>query len=124
MRYLVLLLALSCFPKPAPPVPEHRKTAPGPLAPRAFQAPTISEGTLSNGVQVIVVENHEVPLVWVQLSVNRGGFTDPQDKPGLAMPGHAWPGQAWPGHAWPGLARPGLAWLGQAWPDQARPGHI
>jgi len=84
MRYLILLLAMGCFPKPAPPVPEYRKVTPGPLAPRAFQAPTISEGTLSNGVQVIVVENHEVPLVWVQLSVDRGGFTDPQDKPGLA----------------------------------------
>ena len=84
MRFVMLLLAMGCLPKAAPPVPEHRKAAPGPLEARAFQAPATATGKLSNGLEVTVVENHEVPLVWVSLYVDRGQFTDPADKPGLA----------------------------------------
>jgi len=84
MRSLILLLAMGCLPKAAPPPPAHRLTAPAPLAARAFQAPTTATGTLSNGLQVTVVENHEVPLVWVSLYVDRGHYTDPKGKAGLA----------------------------------------
>ncbi len=80
MRILIPLLALACAPK----VPPHRLITPEPLAPRAFQAPATATGTLSNGLQVIVVENHEVPLVWVNLYADRGNYVDPADKPGLA----------------------------------------
>ena len=85
MRLLIPLLALACSPKAPPPVlPPHRLVTPGPLAPRTFQAPPTSTATLSNGLAVVVVENHEVPLVWVNLYVDRGNFTDPADQPGLA----------------------------------------
>lgn len=86
-------LALACGPKapPAPPVeagpppvPVHRTTQPGPLATRAFTLPAPQEATLSNGLRVVLVENHEVPLVYVNLVNSQGGWTDPAGKKGLA----------------------------------------
>ena len=61
-----------------------RKTTPEPLAERPFIVPEPVSGTLSNGIQVVMVENHEVPLVYVRLTLNVGGFMDPADRPGLA----------------------------------------
>ena len=61
-----------------------RKTTPEPLAERPFVVPEPVSGTLSNGIQVVMVENHEVPLVYVRLTLNVGGFMDPADRPGLA----------------------------------------
>jgi len=86
MRFLTLFLMLACVPKapPATPLPAHRLVTPDPLAPRAFEAPTTSTGTLSNGLEIVVVENHEVPLVWVSLYIDRGNYTDPEGKAGLA----------------------------------------
>jgi zinc protease len=83
MRFLIPLFALACAPKIAP-VPAHRLVTPGPLEAKNYQPPTAAVGTLSNGITVTVVENHEVPLVWVSLYVNRGHSADPADKPGLA----------------------------------------
>jgi zinc protease len=83
MRFLLPLLALGCVPK-APPVPAHRLVTPPALAAGNYQPPSAATGTLSNGIVVTVVENHEVPLVWVSLYVDRGHYTDPADQPGLA----------------------------------------
>jgi len=82
MRSIILLALLASGTASA--LPAHRATAPEPLAPRNFQAPDFHAATLSNGIPITVVENHEVPLVWVQVAFNRGGYTDPADKPGLA----------------------------------------
>ena len=65
-------------------VPEHRIQAPGPLAPRPFELPAAQTATLSNGLDVLLVENHEVPLVYVNLIVRHGAATDPQGQEGLA----------------------------------------
>lgn len=88
------VLALACGPKappPAPPVapgpppkPEHRTTQPAPLAKRDFTLPAPQEATLSNGLRVVLVENHEVPLVYVNLVNTQGGWTDPAGRRGLA----------------------------------------
>lgn len=64
-------------------VPEHRLSAPGPLAPRPFELPAAQTATLSNGLDVLLVENHEVPLVYVNLIVRHGGATDPRGQEGL-----------------------------------------
>ena len=87
-------LALACGPKappPAPPVdpgpppkPEHRTNQPAPLDKRDFNLPTAQEATLSNGLRVVLVENHEVPLVYVNLVNTQGGWTDPAGRKGLA----------------------------------------
>ncbi len=65
-------------------LPAHRLEAPGPLAPRAFQLPTAHTAKLSNGLDVLLVENHEVPLVYVNVVVKHGTATDPRGQEGLA----------------------------------------
>jgi zinc protease len=89
----VTALAVACQ-KPAPPPPpveaappaepEHRTTRPAPLARRTFALPEPQEATLSNGLRVVLVENHEVPLVYVNLVTDQGEWTDPDARPGLA----------------------------------------
>jgi zinc protease len=92
---LLLLLALVGCPKKEEPVvvapapapaaePAWRTQAPAPLSPRAFQIPPLSEAKLSNGISVVVVENHEVPIVYVRLVIEAGSFTDSPKKPGVA----------------------------------------
>ena len=57
---------------------------PAPLATRPFSLPPVTVGELSNGIKVVVAEEHEVPLVYVRLALHSGGWTDPLDRPGLA----------------------------------------
>src|SRR3954467_13496856 len=54
-----------------------------PIAARA-QALPIRDTTLSNGLHVIVVENHAVPLATVELDVKNGGYTQTPEFEGLA----------------------------------------
>jgi zinc protease len=61
-----------------------RAEQPAPLAPRPFQVPEASRATLSNGLELVVVENHEAPLVYVDLVFSAGSGADPADAPGLA----------------------------------------
>jgi zinc protease len=78
---LLLLLALAgCAPK----LPLRAAGVPAPLATRAFSVPKTQTATLSNGLTVVVAENHEVPLAWVRLSFRDGGLGDPAGKEGLA----------------------------------------
>lgn len=57
-----------------------------PVAPtRAVKMPIDAKTkTLDNGLEVVVIENHEVPIVSVRLGLLNGAFLDPQDKPGAA----------------------------------------
>ncbi len=48
------------------------------------QTPPFVEKTLANGLNVIVVENHMVPLVTVELVAKNGGFTEPPEYSGLS----------------------------------------
>jgi zinc protease len=66
-------------------VPAHRLQAPGPLAPRSFQLPEAKTATLSNGLEVLLVENHEVPIVYLNVVVRSGSATDFEGLEGLAM---------------------------------------
>ena len=84
-----VLLALGCGPKstaPSAPVgapsADVRSTIPAPLPARPFVIPTPSKATLSNGIPVIVVENHETPLVYARIVFRAGAASDP--RPGLA----------------------------------------
>jgi zinc protease len=54
-----------------------------PLA-EAQQNLPIRDTTLANGLQVIVIENHAVPLVTVELDVKNGSYTEPPDYNGLS----------------------------------------
>ncbi len=78
---LALVASLSaCAPK----APLDRSLAPAPLPAGTFVPPAPVEATLSNGVRVVLVENHEVPLVYGRLVFLANGSSDPVGKEGLA----------------------------------------
>ncbi|MBN1337654.1 MAG: insulinase family protein [Deltaproteobacteria bacterium] len=77
---LALLMAGCAHPVP----PDAAVSLPDPLPPRPFRLPEIHEGRLSNGLPVIVVEQHETPMIWVQVSFSTGGWADPPGLEGLA----------------------------------------
>ncbi len=51
---------------------------------RAIEIPKIETATLPNGMQVMLLENHELPLVRGTALVRTGNLFDPLDKVGLA----------------------------------------
>jgi len=53
-------------------------------APPALLVPRAQVATLPNGLQLVVVEMHKVPVVDVTLMVHAGSIRDPNDLPGLA----------------------------------------
>ncbi len=66
--------------RPARPAPQKPAPAPGPLA----EAPPVVNKVLANGLEVIVLEDHSVPLVTVELAVRNGSFTEPPELNGLS----------------------------------------
>jgi zinc protease len=67
-------VAAAQFPTtPPPPAPIHQATLP----------PT-HEVTLPNGVQLLVVESHKLPVLSINMAFRAGDFTDPFGKEGLA----------------------------------------
>ncbi len=56
--------------------------APGPVVP--FRMPPIEKLTLSNGLPVWILENHEVPVASLLVGIRSGAAADPANKPGLA----------------------------------------
>ncbi|MBI4409997.1 MAG: insulinase family protein [Gemmatimonadetes bacterium] len=73
-------------PLPPPAVEEAKLPAEPPVALplEAVAFPAFHERTLANGAQVIIVENHEQPVVTVDLRLRTGSSADPRDKPGVA----------------------------------------
>ncbi len=63
---------------------EMLESPPEPLDARPFVMPPVSEYTLSNGLLVRLVEDHEVPLVWLRLELGAGEWADPPGQEGLA----------------------------------------
>ena len=62
---------------------DFRTKAPSPLAPRAFNLPTPTETVLSNGLKLVTVEDHRLPIVSFRLAFKSGNANDPKDLPGL-----------------------------------------
>ena len=85
LRFTALLIAalLSSFVV-LPGGARAQETPPPPTAPRSPIVPKPVERTLGNGLRVIVVENHETPLVVAQLTVKNGGEVDPASLSGVA----------------------------------------
>ncbi|HXG37637.1 MAG TPA: insulinase family protein, partial [Bacteroidota bacterium] len=52
--------------------------------PAALKLPPIQRFALSNGIPVVLMEKHNVPLVQVNLLINSGSAMDPAGKSGLA----------------------------------------
>jgi zinc protease len=58
---------------------------PQPLAARDVKFPPYEIRTLPNGMQVVVVEHHEQPIVTLRLLVRAGAASDPAKKQGVAV---------------------------------------
>ncbi len=61
-----------------------RTQVPAPLERSEFTLPKLQQGSLSNGVEILLVEDHDHPLVRVKLVFEAGGFADPPGQEGLA----------------------------------------
>jgi zinc protease len=89
--YLSLFLILSLLPAISPAQKSAAKPAVAPtpaaaaaLAPKpAYEIPIVTK-TLSNGMEIIVLPDHSVPLVTVELAVRNGSFTEPPELNGLS----------------------------------------
>lgn len=73
---LALLVTVTAF--------AQQTTPPAPSAPRDPKLPQPVEKTLANGLRVIVVPKHDIPLVAVRLMVKTGAASDPANRDGLA----------------------------------------
>ena len=72
-------------PETVTPDAEFRQSKPEPLASQAaFEAPVPVQLKLKNGARLLVVENHNVPLVAVSVLIEAGNDADPLPKAGLA----------------------------------------
>ncbi|MGH7700985.1 MAG: M16 family metallopeptidase, partial [Gemmatimonadales bacterium] len=66
-------------------LPAQVPTEPPPAAAlRPLQFPPFQEATLANGLQVVVVENHELPIVSISLALPAGNRYEPAGRAGLA----------------------------------------
>ncbi len=54
------------------------------FAPIVFQPPKADKVTLSNGMTVYLLEDHELPLIQLQATIRTGSIYEPADKIGLA----------------------------------------
>ena len=61
--------------------PDH---APPPLKAKAVHFPSVGRDTLPNGLRLVVVENHEQPVVSVRMYLPAGATADPDGEAGLA----------------------------------------
>ena len=84
-------IVVSAAPEPLPPVPERhtpdapfRQQAPGAGTEPTFSPPRWKRFKLKNGLDVFLVEFHDLPLIDFNLMVKTGGAANPADKAGLA----------------------------------------
>jgi zinc protease len=92
MPAAVLLLTSFAFAQSVPPAPPRKSTGAAPLsykdlkpsALRLYEPPQPARFQLSNGMKVLLLENHETPLVSVTALIRAGSVFDPPDRAGLA----------------------------------------
>jgi len=81
-RIAALSLALAAMGSAAVSHAQVQPPAPGPLRPYAF--PKVEQFTLANGLKVIVVEKHTLPVVEGRVIIDAGAMREPAAKNGLA----------------------------------------
>jgi zinc protease len=59
-------------------------TQPSPQPDPRFTLPLIERRNLSNGLEVVIVEHHELPVVTLNMVLRTGAAADPQESAGLA----------------------------------------
>jgi zinc protease len=84
MKHLILIIfSLGTFATTWAQAPD--RTAPPALtAVKDLQLPAIQRFELSNGVKVVLMEKHSVPLVQINLLIRGGSIHDPKGKEGLS----------------------------------------
>jgi zinc protease len=76
---------LLCAPAPDAMAQKPDRSAPPAIGPTpSFTVPTLQRFTLSNGLPVVLLEKHQVPLVQINLLVQAGSAMDPVGANGLA----------------------------------------
>ena len=80
--FALALFLLPCVARAQTAAPQE--TPPPPAAPRSVNVPKPVEQTLKNGLRVVVIEDHDMPLVSAQLVVKNGGEIDPAALSGVA----------------------------------------
>jgi zinc protease len=63
---------------------DFRAHQPAAAAPRPFRLPPVKPFALENGIKVYLVEQHNLPIVSMDLNFDGGSMTDPKGKDGLA----------------------------------------
>lgn len=66
-----------------PPAPQGQSAAPARTA-TTKPASDINSQVLANGLEIVTVEDHSVPLVTIELAVRNGSFTEPPELNGLS----------------------------------------
>jgi zinc protease len=61
-----------------------RKHPPKPAPASPFKLPALREAKLDNGLALVLIENHRVPIVTITLGIAVGGVNDPPNQTGLA----------------------------------------
>jgi zinc protease len=82
LTFVWLLAAPAVAQSTAPPRPRPNQTAP--IADAQAGAMQIVSHVLANGLEVLVLEDHSVPLVTIELAVRNGSFTEPPELNGLS----------------------------------------
>jgi len=87
--FLLLLTLLSPSTLSARIVTQQRATRPTATAPAPAPSARLPEAkifsqVLSNGLEVIVLEDHSIPLVTIELAVKNGSYTEPPELNGLS----------------------------------------
>ena len=92
-RHLLVLLLVCSFVAPAtfasvqsPARPQTGRQAPRPTAAAPAKAPeeSVVTKTLANGLEIIVLEDHSIPLVTVEMAFRNGSYTEPPELNGLS----------------------------------------
>ena len=82
-RLGIFFVAIACASaQQSPRNPSYKDLKYPPLG--QVKIPQVVEGTLSNGMRVFLLEDHELPLVSGVAMVRTGNLFDPQDKKGLS----------------------------------------
>src|SRR5438477_11813837 len=84
MRALVLVVVLSIGPSFRLSAQVFPTKPPRPTLLSPVRFPPFKEATFGSGLQLVLVEHHEQPVVSVSLSFRAGGIYDPPGKEGLA----------------------------------------
>ncbi len=82
-RFILILTAALAASAQTAPIPSYKQLVYPPL--KAVTPPEPVEITLSNGMRVFLLENHELPILHGFAMVRTGNLFDPNDKRGLSQ---------------------------------------